>query len=484
MAGSRTAAGALALLLAVAGVVAGDHLFPPLPAPDRTTAVAETRPLTSATLVCPDVDEAAGAGRSSQVSYTSEEEGGVVTAHWLRVGKSGTTRPETTAPGGQERQSLPVQTGNFAGVILNAVGPAAAGFTAGVTSTYDVGTGTVTGNTAAAGSARLACLAPTSDAYLVGPATTIGHDPRLVLINPDPSPANVDVSVAQDGKPFSRENTHGVALAGYGRTTIALVGSAPEQAAVAVHVQTRSGRVTAAVRDRWFTGSVPQGIDWLPAGAAPAKDVVLPGVGGPSATVTLVVASSSTDAGQLVVQALNADGEFIPAGLQSVEIAPGAIVHLTIPRSAFPTLGALHVTSDVPILAAAVTARPGNVAAPRPDFAWTPAVAALTAAAPGPPGSQLVLTSPTDTSVDVSAASGGAATTVTVQVPAGTAVRFSLDQFPGGVVVTPREAGTVRAAVVDYPLGGGGAVTIQPLVAPARTVVLRPARPDVFLGSR
>ncbi len=472
MAVSRSALGAVALLAAVAAVVGADRAFPAeVPAVAGAAGPSEERPLSAATLVCPDAAEAGGGDRSTQITYAGDQAGGAVTAHWLTA-----ATPETPATGSDQAQALPEQTHNFVGVVLTASGAAATGFTASMTSRYDAG--------ATAGTAGLACLAPTSEAYFVGPGTTLGRDPRLVLVNPDPTPANVDVSIAQDAKPFSPDNTRGIHLDGYGTTTIPLVDVAAEQAALAIHVLTRSGRVTAAVRDRWFSGSLPLGIDWLAAGAGPATDVVVPGVGGAGAAVTLVLASQSTDAGTVSVQALNATGAFTPAGLDSIELAPGAIVRLTVPRSAFAVAGALHVTSDVPLLASAVSVRGDAAKPPRPDLAWSPSAAPLSGPVRTPAGAQVVLTSATSTSVSLRSDSVSSALTVQLDVPAGAAVTVGADVFPAGALVVPATPGLVRAAAVTTPPDLGGAITASMLTAPPRTVVLLPARPDILLGSR
>ena len=467
MSGPRGIRAALALLVAVGGVVTADRLLPASSPAATVSASQETRPLPVATMVCPDVAESGGGPRSTQVSFASDSSGGTVTAHWLSRGAK-----ETTYDGSTQPHTLPEQVHNFGGVVLTAAGSAAAGFTASLTSRYDAG--------ATAGAAAVACASPTTNAYFVGPTTTTGHDPRLVLVNPDPSPANVDVAIAEDGKPFSPESTRGYPLRGYGMVTIALVDVAPEQASVAIHVLTRSGRVTATVRDRGFAGSLPMGIDWLSAGAAPGKDLVLPGIGGPDSSVTLVLASQSADAGTVVARARNASGSFTPAGLESIDVAAGAIVRVSVPKSALGDGGALHITSDVPVLAAAVSVRADTGKPPRPDFAWTAAGTPLTGPVSAPPGTEMYLTSATDTTVDLTSAT----VNVTLTVRADTSVRVPMGVFGDGLVVVPKEPGLIYASVVNAPMGWGGALSATELRTPARTIVVLPARPEIFLGAR
>ncbi|MCU1678193.1 MAG: hypothetical protein JWM93_2951 [Frankiales bacterium] len=472
MRGPRSARAAAAILAAAAGLVAADRLVPAEPPRTVAPAAAETRPLSSATLVCPDVAESPDGSRSTTITLATEGTTGSVRAHAVRGGGGDVTLSPSAA-----RQRLPVQTHSFGGTVLTASGDAAAGFSAELTSRYDAG--------ATAGSASLPCLTPTADAYFVGPGTGAGRDPRLVLINPDPTPANVDVSVARNETPFSTDNTQGIALRGYESATIELVGVAADQAGLAVHVQTRSGRVTAAVRDRWSSGALPLGIDWLAASAPPATDLVMPGVGGAGTEVTLVVASQSADAGTAVVHAVTTTGEFTPAGLEAIDVPAGGIVLVKVPKSAFGSAGSLHVTSDVPLIGSAVTSRAGTSATADPDFAWTPAAAPLQGPAFAPPGTQLTLTAATDTSVQLSpgaipAAAGAAPTTV---LPANTTVTIALDAYPDGVLVVPASPGSVYAAVITAPSGAGGGLTARLLTTPRRTVVLLPARPDIFLGT-
>jgi hypothetical protein len=474
---ARTAA--LTAVVAVA-VVAADRGLAPRAASPLVLPAAQTRAVSAATLVCPDVAEERDSRRSGSVAYVSAyDRGPAGTGTGSTAGGSGTVTlhavgsaaPDATVPGSASVQTLP----STSAVVLTATGAAAPAFAAAITARYDGG--------ATTGLAGLDCLAPTSSAYLVGPATTVGHDPQLVLVNPDPTPATIDVTVAADGTPFSADRTRGVSLAGHASTTLALVDVAPEQVGVAVHVQTRSGRVTAAIRDRWFTGSVPQGIDWLPPGPPPAKDLVLPGVGGPGQTVSVVIASQSSDAGTAVIRVAGPTGELTPAGLQAVNLPADGIVRVDVPRAALGTLSSLHVTGTVPLLASAVSVRAGAVRAQPSDFTWTPSAEPLDAAAsiPSPSASaQLVLTASADTTATV-AALGPNRDQRTVTVAAGSTVVVPLSGAAGGVRVEPAAPGLLRAAVVTAPATGG--VSASVLVDRPTTARMPAARPDITLGA-
>jgi hypothetical protein len=474
----RTAA--LVTLAAVAVAVA-DRGLPPRSASPQVLPTAQARPVSAATLVCPDVAEERDSHRTGSVAFVSAADpggaapsagpataggGGTVTVHAV-----GTAAPDTTVSGSAAVQTL----ASSRAVVLTAAGPAAPGFAAASTTRYDGG--------ATSGLAGIDCLAPTDSAYLVGPATTVGHDPQLVLVNPDPTPAAVDVTVAADGTPFTADRTRGVPLAGHATQTLSLADLAPEQVGVAVHVQTRSGRVTAAIRDRWFSGSVPQGIDWLTPGARPAKDLVIPGVGGPGMTVSVVLASQSSDPGAAVIRVAGPDGEMTPAGLQAVDLPADGIVRVDVPRAVLGTLSSLHVTATVPLLGAAVSVRAGAGRGQPSDFAWTPAAEPLDAAAavPSPDGSaQLVLTATADTTATISVpgADGGQRT---VPVATGTSVVVPLAATAGGVRVQPAAPGVLRAAVVTAPVAGG--VSASVLLGRPTAARMPAARPDIGLGA-
>lgn len=465
MSTSRRLVAAVACGALAVGVA--DRLLPAQDPLVGAVAGAETRGLSAAAVVCPG--RAKDAKHSTSTVTASDADGGTLTV------QAPGARAATTARAGATSTAV---SGTEKGAVLTATGAAAAGLVAETQSVY--------AGRASAGTAATACITPATSAYLVGPATTAGREATLVLINPDPTPANVDIAVASDGSPFAAERTRGIALAGFERYELPLLDVAPEREALAVRVQTGSGRVAAAIHDRWYDGSSPLGVDWLAPGARPGTDLVVPGIGGAGASVEVILAGTSDVEGTAVVRVVGPDGEFIPAGLEAVDIGANGVVRMPVPQAATGVAGALHITSDVPLLAAAVTARDAPARTASPDFAWSVASSPLDGAEAtlfGTKDAKLVLTA-VDRDVSVGLrAPGASVATRPVRVGGATSVVVSLAEFPRGVIVEPDAPGALYAARLTVP-ADSGAISGTVLRTPGRTVTVPPARRDVFLSAR
>jgi len=381
------------------------------------------------------------------------------------------TRPVTvSAPGALVTVTAPAAAG-LGGTALAATGPMAAGFEAEQSNTAGMGV--------------VACTHPGSDMWFVGTGTDDGAPRvRLYLMNTGDLPASVNVAILTDAGLQSGLST-GITVAPHQVAAENIAPLVHGSVSLALHVQTSSGQVAAAV---WESGS--SGGAWLPQAAGPATTLVIPGLTVASSAARLfVTVPGSTDA-RVKVVAFTAQGKFPQFGSVPVD-APGSAT------SSFPltSLGAsaagLQLTSTVPIVAGVLV--PGQGIG-----SFTTAVAPVTGqgVVAGNPASRgltvgLVLTAPAAAAratIAVIGAGPGSATAGGQQVTtvkAGHTLAVTVPRPHGGrqpfaVVITPLDgSGPIYAArVVTTGAGGLSApvASLLPVPSALTVITLSPAR--------
>jgi hypothetical protein len=220
---------------------------------------------------------------------------------------------------------------------------------------------------------------------------------------------------------------------------------------MAVQVQTSSGQVGANV---WEAGG--SGGAWLPQAAAPATQVVIPGLTAQANSGKLLVAVPGGTDAEVKVTAVTAQGTQQPFGAaaQDAPSAAGSVISL---GSLASSASALVLTSNVPITAAVQI--PGS------------GVGGFTAATAPVSGQGVVAGNPSggDTvGVVLSAPGAGARVTVTTIPASGSGTSGSGSPGSAGeasrtVAVAP---GRSVATTVAAPRGGGGRFAI--VVTPQR----------------
>jgi hypothetical protein len=350
------------------------------------------------------------------------------------------------------------------------------------------------------------CGAATADAWLVGGATTPGRRARLLLANPTPAPAVVDVRLAGPEGPVDVPSGRGLVVAPGRVRALLLDAAAPGLGQFAVHVVARSGRVTPLLHDSWLRGAVPAGTDDVLPSAAPARHVVVPGVvvlpGGPA---RLRVAATGSDDAVVRYHLVGAAGDVQPPGPGVLTVPAGGAADVSL-RWVRPGAYAVVLDADAPVVAAASLTTTGAPLGPlhtvSADLAWTTGTKPLTGdvsgAAPrpvdsrhsvvtnAPAAARLVLTggsraaNVTLREVDTA---GRPLRTLTIAVPAGRTVGATLAPATAAYVLrVPKRAPVHGALVVTVPDPAGLLVTalpLQPAVVAAR--VAPPAVADPAL---
>lgn len=358
-------------VLAVTAAVGAVGLATPVPAdvvvPPRTAAVPPSvRSLSCAgPLVLPD---AAGAGDSAfdPVPVPVLTDVRVLTAPGAgaRSASSGTLTP---LAGGATLATLdPVGSGAAArrvdgvrgATLLRAepagdLAPLVGGATASVTTAGDL-----------RGLAAASCQAPSADQWLVGGSTELGNTSHLVVTNPGATAAEVTVEVFGPSGRVDLGGASGFLVAPGAETVVLLAGLAAEESRIAVHVSAAGGLITAHVQDNRLAGFTPAGTDLVVAGALPAERQVVGGlvvptsaIDGPDlAQVRLLAPGNRAATASLTL--LGPDGPVFLPGADSVRLDPGEVTDVPLgglPAGAYTAV----VDADVPVVAAAMIARPG-----------------------------------------------------------------------------------------------------------------------------
>ena len=387
-------------------------------------------------------------------------------------------RPVTvSAPGALTTVAEPATTGTAgttgaAGAAVEATGQMAEGFEAEQANSAGMGV--------------VSCTHPASDMWFVGTGASDGASSiTLYLMNTGDMAASVDVTILTDAGVQTGLNT-GITIAPHQSVAQPIAPLVSGSAAVALHVQTSSGQVAAAV---WEDGG--SGGAWLPQAAAPATSVVIPGLTVASSAARLFVTVPGSADALVKVVAFTAQGKFTPFGTTPVDAPAGATSSFALSSLGASAAG-LELTSNVPIVASVQVPGEGigsfTTAVPAVTeqgiVAGNPATAGLTVG--------LVLTAPAHaaraTVTVIGAAGKGQKSTgsqQTVAVPAGRTVAVAVprpqgSRQPFAIVVTPAAgSGPLYAArVVTSGTGGLSAqvASLLPVLNAPTEITLPPVQ--------
>ena len=180
---------------------------------------------------------------------------------------------------------------------------------------------------AGSGLAVSGCGTPSDDWWFAGVSTSVGAVSRLVLSNPTPAVAEVDLTFYGPDGVVDAVGERDIAIASFGRQSLDLARFAPGVDALAVNVAAQSGRVVAAVRTDLVDGTTPAGTEWIPPSTPPADDIVInAGFAGDETEQQLQLANPSDRQALVSVQVIDKDGPFAPTQLQDVSIDPGQVI--------------------------------------------------------------------------------------------------------------------------------------------------------------
>lgn len=256
---SRVVAGSVGIAVAVAAIVGAALL--PLPSLQRVPAAVSVTPEPAEKqLVCP----------------------GAV----LQLGDSGGQNASVASPLGKPLLSLAASSGTYATDSLRQ-----ASAEAGADGYPTLVTAPASSDASIAGAqyqavnrddyrglAAAACAQPSSDVWLVGGSTAVGRTTLLTLANPGTVESTVSLELFSGDGLVEAPGLTGIIVPAQGQRVISLAGFSPGLAALAVHVTSRGGPVTANLQESIVRGIEPGGVDIVGATAAPNTTNVIPGV--------------------------------------------------------------------------------------------------------------------------------------------------------------------------------------------------------------
>ena len=487
----------LALAAAVGGVAWWGYTAPTTPTP-QLQALSLAQPGGATTYVCPHAPTNTlrgtdvGAMESATAIVPAKGDGAAKSATY-----AGRSIPTDTATSMSTAEGGILTLAPADGRVANAVGAV----------TTLTKSGDLRGLTAAP------CTQPSAMSWIVGGSIAAGSSAELRLVNPGVTPATAKVTLYGSIGRLSLPSNGEITVPAGGSSSLALETKGSQDPRIAVSVEADGGSVVPTLVTESLDGETPAGTDVITPGAAPATDLVIPGVEitepatqGEVPDAKTGADSSDTPAVRIVnpgaapatvsVTMLGKDGARPLSGAQSVTIDAGSVFDIQLAGVPAGTYG-VQVTSNTPVGAAVRMVRSGGEYPARSkalvhDQAW--AQAALPGAADS---GLLALPRAASLSSAVTVANSGETTSVTlssldgswkqdvkvakgsssvVEVPAKvSAVRLNAAGRKGSSGTSHAPSGLAAATIVTAQAGGDLAGTLISTV---------PAQPDATVQAQ
>lgn len=195
------------------------------------------------------------------------------------------------------------------------------------------------------GLAVASCASTADSWWFTGVDTAVGSTSRLVLSNPTPAVAVVDLAFYGPKGVVSAVGAKGIPVAPRSRQSLDLARFAPGLDAVAVHVKATRGRVSAAVDVARVNGITAAGNEWLAPSGPPSNDVLVNAGDRGDGDQRLVITNPSAREALVRVQVLEESGSFTPKSLAELRVRPGRTVVTDVSEATGTGASALHVTT-------------------------------------------------------------------------------------------------------------------------------------------
>lgn len=424
------------VVLVVAALLAAGLTF----LPSRSVPVVEVRVTGTESLVCPSQDPA-------------------VLATTVRATDAGD--PTGRAIGTSASATIPA-----AGVTGTAQPHVVSGTQAvGALSSATAGTGDLKGLWMAA------CSPASIEQALVGLVADATHTVSLLITNPDPTQATVDVTFYGAKGRITTQGSRGLSVLGNSTRQLALAPLVSGDGPVTAVVSASQGRASTYAR---VTGA--GGSDYVSASASAATTATIAGVPGGTGARNLVVTNTSDRRATVSVDVLSASSTFAAAGAESVAIEAASTVTIPVDAALRGEVSGLRITATQPVVAALwSTSAEGDLAVTpaRPAFqgrSVVPLIAGsvLVASNPGTAAASLTVTLRNGTSlVDTQTLTVNPGTTLQVPLTTGTAVEVVTDSPDLRLSTLVTTLGSVTGiGVAAWGPGGPGEAQVSPTLDP------------------
>jgi len=219
---------------------------------------------------------------------------------------------------------------------------------------------------ASSGIALVPCSAGKPDEWFIGGSGGVTSKGVLDLVNSGLSGSIVDIFAYTSKGALPLRS---VTVKANSSASISLDSLAPGDDSIALHVVTRTGRVSAFLLDIRSKGLRKLGIDYVKQSEAPNTRLFIsglyPNTGSKSSVVnSLRILNPGTLDATMKVHVLSSDGSFIPVGFDELTVKPGLAKTLPLENLRTSSAFGLAIESDHPILAGVLTSN-GSA-----DFGW------------------------------------------------------------------------------------------------------------------
>lgn len=468
----------LALAAAVGGVTWWEYTAPTTPTP-QLQALSLAQPGGATTYVCPHAPTNTlrgtdvGAMESATAIVPAKGDGATKSATY-----AGRSIPTDTATSMSTAEGGILTLAPADGRVANAVGAVT----------------TLTKNGDLRGLTAAPCTQPSAMSWIVGGSIAAGSSAELRLVNPGVTPATAKVTLYGSIGRLSLPSNGEITVPAGGSSSLALETKGSQDPRIAVSVEADGGSVVPTLVTESLDGETPAGTDVITPGAAPATDLVIPGVEivepaaqGEVADAKTGADSSDTPAVRIInpgaapatvsVTILGKDGARPLNGAQSVTIDAGSVFDIQLAGVPAGTYG-VQVTSNTPVGAAVRMVRSGGEYPARSkalvhDQAW--AQAALPGAADS---GLLAVPRATSLSSAVTVANSGETTSVTLSSLDGSWKQdFKVAKGSSSVVEVPAKVSAVRLNAAGQKGSSGASHTSSGLAA--ATIVTAQAGGDL-----
>lgn len=295
--------------------------------------------------------------------------------------------------------------------------------------------------------------------WFTGGSTTVGDTTVLELVNPDPTPALVDVSVLSGtGRP-DPEPGSGLAVPPSSTLLVPINDLAPDRNLLAVQVVATRGRVAGSMQVTRRLGRVSYGTELVPAATGPSAMQVLPGVPQGPGSRELVLSNPGERTAVAALTLTGVAGQQEPPGLAAVTVP--AAQSVTVDLAPYAEDGPLAVavrSPGVPLLAV-VLVEDVSEGGPERDLAYAAAAPPLTRPALL---TDVVLRDGTDAALLLSATEGAAQVLLTP-----VAVQDSTTTLPAPVPVALAAGETREVSLAGLlPTGASGRFALRVAAQP------------------
>jgi len=241
------------------------------------------------------------------------------------------------------------------------------------------------------GLAGAACQNPSSDIWLVGGSTSTGRESLLIIRNPSPVDATVDLEIFGEEGLLELPGLSGLAVTSGKTLVLPMAGLAPKAKTFVTHVTSKGGAIAAWLQVKSVRGLAAAGLDYVSPSIGASLSQVIPGIFIRGAADAAALAAANADYADLAqtirvfvpgekeanikVQILGANATtFGTVILQTLK--PGAVTDVSISGLTDGDYVAV-LESDVPVQSAARLSRTDKTKVPTTDFTWLQAAQAI-----------------------------------------------------------------------------------------------------------